>query len=200
MLKKEINAQIKRALSSKNQAIVLISGPSCSGKSTLAKEIEKQLGSTYKVTIISQNDYTKNILNIPKKQDGYQTESLQAFELQEFREDVHNLLSKGECHVPNYSEIDGVRFDKKRKIQKGDITVIEGLHTIAIFKGEYMDAIAIYVDAGDYLCKRRRMEKDMQHGVVQFKTLERWDKSIVPQTNKYVFPQKKFADIVVTEN
>lgn len=118
----------------KKSRVVLIAGPSSSGKTTTSKKLSIFLKSKGCNTIsISLDDYFIDLIDRKKLPDGsYDFESIDAVNTKLFSEQVNQLLSGQEINLPYYDFIKGVsNFRKeKTKISKNDIIVVEGIHAL----------------------------------------------------------------------
>ena len=106
---------------------VIIAGQTCSGKTTLAKEIRDHFLDEYSVAIISQDDYFKNLEDIPHSPGGYLTDSIDAFHVAEFRDDVYTLLKNSIVTMPNYDVATNTRINKNKIVSAGKINIFEDL-------------------------------------------------------------------------
>ena len=112
--------------------IVLISGPSSSGKTTFCKRLQIQLVTNLINPVgLSLDDYFLNREDTPKDESGeYDFESLYALDLPYFNKDLQSLLAGKEIDVPSFDFELGRRVFKGKKLQMKDnaILVIEGIH------------------------------------------------------------------------
>ena len=112
--------------------IILIAGPSSSGKTTFSHRLSTQL-SIYglKPHPIAVDDYFVNREDTPLNEDGsYNFECLEAIDIDQFNEDMLALLSGQEVEMPTFNFRIGKREYKGRKLKLDpeDILVIEGIH------------------------------------------------------------------------
>ncbi len=179
---------------------VLIAGTTCSGKTILANEIYKKFSDRYKVAIVEQDDYFKNLSDIPRSRGGYLTDSVHAFHIEEFKYDVHTLLTKGFVAMPEYDIATNKRLSKTKAKRKGTINIFEGLHTINLLS-DLDNCIKIFVNTDMEICLKRRIARDtLKYKVPEKRIREYWQECVVPMCEKYIFPQKANADIVINRN
>lgn len=119
----------------KNQVkIVLIAGPSSSGKTTFAKRIAVQLKvAGLKPYDISLDNYFVDREKTPRDEHGeYDFESLDALDIEYFNNDLVNLLKGNEVELPKFSFETGKRFfdGTKLSIEDNGILIIEGIHAL----------------------------------------------------------------------
>lgn len=123
--------------------IVLISGPSSSGKTTFCKRLQVQLTTNLLHPVgISLDDYFLNREDTPKDEHGeYDFESLYALDLPYFNKDLKKLLSGEEIELPSFNFESGRRIfkGKKLKLRENSILVIEGIHALNPELTEFID-------------------------------------------------------------
>lgn len=192
----DIYEKISSFLETHNTANVIIAGQTCSGKTTLANRILNYFDGIYSVSIISQDDYFKNLCDIPIANNKYLMEIPEAFWIEEFLDDVHSLLQYGSVYMPNYDIASNSRKNKNKLIYSGQINIFEGLHTIEVLDS-LENSISIFVDTSPDVCLKRRVERDsMNLGIPEKIIRQHWTDCIQPQSERFILPQKNFADIV----
>lgn len=116
----------------KNVKIVLIAGPSSSGKTTFAKRLSIQLRVNGLVPIpISLDDYFLDRELTPKDENGlYDFESIYALDLPLFNQQLEDLLSGREVKLPTFNFKTGRRenYGETMKLPENGVLVIEGIH------------------------------------------------------------------------
>lgn len=204
----------------KNIKIVLIAGPSSSGKTTTAKKLGIYLKSKgLKTHSLSTDDYFVEREQTPKHKDGtYDFECVEAVDVTLFNKTLVDLLNGEEVSLPEFNFITGKKEYKGKKLKLGndDIVIVEGLHAInekltpAI---EQKNKYKIYISPLTQLNidnhnrihtsdvrKLRRMVRDNNfRGYSASDTLNSW-KSIRMGEEKYVFPFQDEADIVINSS
>ncbi len=192
----EIYDEIRKFVETHNTANVVIAGQSCSGKTTLANRIREHFNGKYSVSIISQDDYFKDLRDIPIAGGNYLMDVPEAFWIEEFLNDVHLLFNYGNVNMPNYDISTNSRVNKNKVILSSEINVFEGLHTIQIFNG-LRNSISIFVDTDSDTCLKRRIERDStKFGIPEKRIREYWNECIQPMSKRFIFPQKFYADII----
>lgn len=116
----------------KNVNLVLIAGPSSSGKTTFSKRLGIQMSVNGLIPMpISLDDYFVNREDTPKDEFGeYDFESIHALDLELFNEHLQILLSGGEVEVPIYNFKTGKRewHGHKMKLPEKGVLIVEGIH------------------------------------------------------------------------
>ncbi len=197
--------------------IVLLAGPSSSGKTTTARKLEVYLKARgFKTHSISTDDYFLNRIDTPKKSNGdYDFESLRAVDTDLFNKHLIKLLAGEKVLMPEYNFVLGEREYKGRTLQMGenDIIIIEGLHalnpelTVAIddsnkFKIYISPLTQLNIDnhnrihTSDTRRLRRIIRDNKYRGWNAADTLRNW-KNILEGEEQYVFPYQNKADIII---
>jgi uridine kinase len=114
--------------------LVLITGPTSSGKSTFCKRLSVQLKACGLHPIsFSTDDYFVNRLDTPKLPDGsYDFDNFDTVDHAALQEDVLKLIAGEEVEVPEYNFVTGIReYNGKRlRLAPGSILLIEGIHAL----------------------------------------------------------------------
>ena len=128
----QIADEITRRYHEGGAHVVLIAGPSSSGKTTSSKRLAIQLMTNYIVPkVVELDNYFVNRDRTPRDEDGdYDYESLYALDLEQFNKDVTALLAGEEVAMPTYNFKTGQReyLGNTLKLSDGDILLMEGIH------------------------------------------------------------------------
>ena len=194
--------------------IVLISGPSSSGKTTFCKRLQVQLTTNLLHPVgISLDDYFLNREDTPKDEHGeYDFESLYALDLPYFNKDLKKLLSGEEIDLPTFNFETGQRVfkGKKLKLRENSILVIEGIHALNPELTEFIDdkykyrvyvsvLTSISLDNHNWIPTTdnrllRRIIRDYRfRGYSAEDTIHRWP-SVRRGEDKWIFPYQENAD------
>lgn len=198
--------------------VVLLSGPSSSGKTTTAKRLSTQLiANLIWPYAISLDDYYINRVNTPLDEDGkYDYESLYAIDLRQLRYDVEQLMKGEEVHIPTYNFVKGEREyqeGKQMKLEHHGVLIMEGIHALnpELLEGIPEEAIyRIYVSALSPLSidnhnwistsdnrMIRRMVRDMKfRGTSAEETILRWGE-VRKGEEEWIFPYQENADVMI---
>lgn len=212
-------AQIADEITHRNQGgkrvkLVLISGPSSSGKTTFSKRLSIQLMTNgLKPYPISLDDYFVNRNDTPLDENGkHDFESLYAVDLPFFEEQLTTLLNGGEVELPRYNFTTGKRemSGKKLRIDEHMILIIEGIHALnpaltPHIPNEnkykvYVSALTtILLDNHNYIPTTdnrllRRIIRDYKYrNYSAEETIARWP-SVRAGEEKWIFPYQENAD------
>lgn len=198
----------------KRVKLVLISGPSSSGKTTFSKRLSIQLMTNgLKPYPISLDDYFVNRNDTPLDENGkHDFESLYAVDLPFFEEQLSTLLNGGEVELPRYNFTTGKRemSGKKLRIDEHMILIIEGIHALnpaltPHIPNEnkykvYVSALTtILLDNHNYIPTTdnrllRRIIRDYKYrNYSAEETIARWP-SVREGEEKWIFPYQEKAD------
>ena len=196
--------------------VVLISGPSSSGKTTFCKRLSIQLLTCgIKPIQISLDDYFVHREDTPKDEKGdYDYESLYALDIPLLNKQLNALFAGEEVELPKYNFQTG-RSEKsghKLKMNDDNVLVVEGIHALnpeltAQIPEEqkfrvYASALTtILLDTHNYIPTTdnrllRRIIRDYKYrGVNAMETIRRWP-SVRAGENKWIFPYQENADVM----
>ena len=130
----QIAEEIERRYREQQLRLVLITGPSSSGKTTFCKRISIQLKACgLKPISFSTDDYFVNRVDTPKLPDGsYDFDNFETVAHDALESDLMDLLAGKEVEVPEYNFVTGIREYKGKKLQlkPGTVLLIEGIHAL----------------------------------------------------------------------
>ena len=216
----QLNDIASKVVNNKKIKIVLIAGPSSSGKTTTAKKLSICLQSKgLKTHYLSTDDYFVEREKTPKHKDGsYDFECVEAVDITLFNKTLLDLLNGKEVSLPEFNFRLGRKEYKGKTLKLGedDIVIVEGLHAInekltpAIeAKNKYKVYISplTQLNIDDHnrihtsdIRRLRRMVRDNNfRGYTASDTLNSWN-SIRNGEEKYVFPFQDEADTVINSS
>ena len=196
--------------------VVLIAGPSSSGKTTFCKRLSVQLlASGVKPVQISLDDYFVNRETTPKDENGeYDYESIYALNIPLINEQFNALFRGEEVELPKYNFQTGKSEKSGKKLHLGEnnILVVEGIHALNPLLTEqiandkkfkiYASALTtILLDDHNYIPTTdnrllRRIVRDYKYrGCSAQETIHRWP-SVRAGENKWIFPYQEQADVM----
>ena len=215
-----IAEEITRRYRKGGARIVLIAGPSSSGKTTSSKRLAIQLMCNLIIPqIISLDDYFVNRVDTPRDESGeYDYESLYALDLERFNHDLNALIAGEEVEMPTYNFETGCREFRGNKLKLGEnsILLIEGIHglnpelTAAIPEDQkfrvYASALTTlsiddhnWVPTTDNRLLRRIIRDHKYRGVSARDTIARWQ-SVRSGEEKWIFPYQENADATINSS
>ena len=201
----------------KGVKLVLLAGPSSSGKTTSCKRLSIQLAvSGLKPLQISLDDYFVDREKTPKDESGeYDYESIYALDLKLINEQFNALFRGEEVELPKYDFQSGKskRSGKKLKMNDHNVLVVEGIHALnpeltSLIPDEqiyrvYASALTTilldnhnYIPTTDNRLLRRIIRDNKYRGVSAQETIHRWP-SVRAGENKWIFPFQENADAML---
>ena len=196
--------------------VVLIAGPSSSGKTTFCKRLSVQLlASGVKPVQISLDDYFVNRTETPKDENGeLDYESIYALNISLINEQFNALFRGEEVELPKYNFQTGLSEKSGNRLHLGEnnVLVVEGIHALNPVLTEqiaddkkfkiYASALTtILLDDHNYIPTTdnrllRRIVRDYKYrGCSAQDTIHRWP-SVRAGENKWIFPYQEQADIM----
>ena len=203
--------------SHKGVKLVLLAGPSSSGKTTSCKRLSIQLAvNGLKPLQISLDDYFVDRDKTPKDENGdFDFESIYALNLDLLNEQFNALFRGEEVELPKYDFPSGksVKSGKMLKLEPNNVLVVEGIHALnpeltahvpeeQIFRVYASALTTILLDNHNYIPTTdnrllRRIIRDYKYrGVSAQETIHRWP-SVRAGENKWIFPFQENADAML---
>ena len=210
----QIADEITRRYHNGGARVVLIAGPSSSGKTTSSKRLAIQLITNCIVPkVIELDNYFVNRDRTPRDETGdYDYESLYALDLEQFNKDVTDLLAGKEVAIPTYNFKKGEReyLGNTLKLADGDILLMEGIHGLnpeltALIPEEqkfrlFVSALTTlsiddhnWIGTYDNRLLRRIIRDHMYRGSNALQTIQRWP-SVRRGEDKWIMPFHENAD------
>ena len=200
--------------------MVLISGPSSSGKTTSAKRLGIQLGVLgLKPVMISLDDYFVEREKTPRDENGeYDYEALEAIDLELFNDHLRRLMAGESIDIPRYDFVTGRRtkHDAPLTLDERSILIVEGIHGlnprltpsipdeqkfriyISCFTSVAMDNLSRIATTDNRLLRRLVRDARMR-GADALATLSRWE-SVRRGEERHIFPYQENADVMLNSS
>ena len=194
--------------------IVLLAGPSSSGKTTTAGKIAQKIkNSGRNAYTLSLDDYYRNAADIPVTAEGLKDfENVSALDIDLIHKTFSDLIEKRTAQVPEFDFVSGTRKPETKRVElkKDDLIIVEGIHALnpIITKGldeSHITKVYISVssrvtdDAGRVIFSKRnlrlvrRMIRDYHYRNTSVeKTLSQWPE-VLKGEDKYIFPFERNA-------
>lgn len=194
--------------------IIMLTGPSSSGKTTTAKLLEAKFEKAGREThIISLDNFYTGNKNIPKLPNGeYDFEALEALDIPYIKSCIKGILERGQCMLPKYSFSRRERepIFTELKVEKNNIIIIEGIHALNPIFTDGINASAIkkiyisvkqgikddekkLLQAQDIRFLRRLVRDTAFRGSNAEETISMWD-NVCRGERKYIRPFKYLSD------
>ena len=209
--------EVSKAVIENKKRIVLMAGPSSSGKTTTSRKLDMYLESQgYKALPLSLDDFFLERKDTPIGEDGKPDfESINCVDLNLFSTTLNKLMSGEEVYLPTFDFVTGEKVfdDFTTKIDEHTIIIIEGLHAINPKLIEMLDINLIYkvyispltplnVDRHNYVSTTdnrllRRIIRDFRtRGRTAEQTIASWE-SVRRGEEKHIFPFTDTVDAII---
>ena len=196
--------------------LVLITGPSSSGKSTFCKRLSVQLlACGLRPYSFSTDDYFVNRVDTPKLPNGqYDFDNIETVDYKLLGEHLERLMKGEVVEVPEYNFVTGKREwnDKKFKLSNDSVLIIEGIHALNPLLTKqipdskkykiYISALtSISLDDHNWIPTQdnrllRRIIRDYNKGAFSAReTISQW-KSVCEAEDQWIFPFQETADVM----
>lgn len=197
--------------------IVLVAGPSSSGKTTLSKRLSIQLRVLgLEPETISLDNYFVDREHTPLDENGnYNFEALEAVDVEAFNADLNRLFAGEKIEMPKFRFTDGKRYYDGTTLQLSDrsILIVEGIHGLNPALTPHVDDRLKYkiyasalttlsldnmsvVSTTDNRLLRRIVRDSKYRGRTAYDTIKGWG-SVRRGEDKYIFPYQEQADVMV---
>ncbi|MDD6282917.1 MAG: nucleoside kinase [Oribacterium sp.] len=211
---------IATRIAHQKKRIVLIAGPSSSGKTTFSKRLSIQLQALglhpHPITV---DNYFKNRKDAPRDANGnYNFESIDCLDLKQFNDDMNALLKGERVPMPTYNFISGEREynGKYMQLSDQDVLVIEGIHCLndqMSYALPEESRFRIYISAltqinvdehnriptTDGRLLRRMVRDNRTRGYSAQQTIAMW-KNVRKGEDENIFPYQESADVMVNSS
>ncbi len=212
----QIAEEINRRYQDGDLRLVLITGPSSSGKTTVAKRLSIQLMACgLKPLTVSTDDYFVNRLDTPRLPDGsFDFDNFDTVDHEAMQNDLIKLLDGEEVQVPEYNFVTGIREynGKTLRLTPGAVLLVEGIHALntgltdripdaAKFRIFINTIVSISLD--DHNCiptsdnrLLRRIVRDYNKGAFSAQeTIANWP-NVRRAEVKWIYPFQETADVL----
>jgi len=209
-------AQIADTICEGKAKVILIAGPSSSGKTTFANRLGIQLmvnGKKFK-TISLDNYFVDRELTPLDHNGNYDFDTIEAVDLELFNKDINRLLKGEEVRLPTFNFLIGKReyINPPSLMHDGEYIVIEGIHGLNPKLTKHIKKANVYkiyisaltplnidnqnrISTTDLRLIRRMIRDNQYRGHNATRTLELWE-NVVKGENKYIFPFQENADVM----
>lgn len=177
--------------------LIAIAGPSCSGKTTLARHLAGHLpGGTL---LLSLDSYYRDLAQLPLEQrHHFNFDEPAALDLTLLVGNLEGLTQSRAVDKPVYLFPAHVRASRPERVEPAPWIILEGLFALYWEQVRRLCHARIFVEAADALCLERRLARDtVERGRTRESILEQYTRQVRPMCQQYLLPTRAFADLVI---
>ncbi len=179
--------------------IVGISGPSCAGKSSVARMLADSLPKDQAV-VIGLDSYYRDLTTVASEElEQWNFDRPESLDIPLLHQQVRDIASGVPIEKPVYLYPSHTRAPDRVTLNPHQFVIIEGLYSLYWAELRDLMALRVFIDLEDSVCLERRLKRDVverkfkpDYIAWQYKT------TVYPMYCKYVLPSRKFADIIVS--
>ena len=176
--------------------IIAIGGPSCAGKTELAKRLARSLSAT----ILPMDAYYRDLAFLPlESRCKFNFDIPDSIDHTLLREHLTALAAGMSVRRPVYDFTVHMRSSRWKTVTPGAFLILEGLFALHWDDLRPLLTTKVYVDAPDEVCLARRQVRDvLERGRTAESVHKQWVETVHPMAELYVRPTRRFADVVVS--
>ncbi len=175
--------------------LIGIAGPSCAGKTEVARRVAAALGAP----LIGLDAYYRDLAHLPLEE-----RALANFDVPEALDEkllfthMRRLAGGAATEIPVYDFTRHVRSTAVAQVEASDFIVVEGLFTLHWQELRELLAVKVFVAADHEVCLARRIERDVrERGRTRESVLRQYADTVRPMADKHVLPTRAFADLTL---
>lgn len=176
--------------------LIAIAGPSCSGKSELAKWLSRELSAP----IVSLDSYYRDLPHLPfEKRARTNFDEPAALDETLILAHMGALAARGSIDKPTYDFTQHLRAPEVQHIEPADFVILEGLFALHSAPARLLCGTKVYIEVDDAVCFARRLDRDVrERGRTPESVREQYTATVRPMAEKYIWPTRNFADVIVS--
>ena len=178
--------------------IIGIAGPSCSGKTALAKHIMEKLGQG-NCSLIPLDSYYYDISHLsPREIEAHNYDLPDALEKNLLIKHIRTIADGNEIDMPVYDYVTHRRSSKKILVKPAEFILVEGLFVLYWEALRKVLSSKVFIMVNDSLCFKRRLVRDMkERGVRREYVSKQYETMVRPMYEQFIKPTLKYADLIV---
>ncbi|MBZ5512947.1 MAG: uridine kinase [Acidobacteriia bacterium] len=176
--------------------IIAVAGPSCAGKTELAKRLARSLSAT----ILSMDAYYRDLAFLPlESRSKFNFDLPDSLDHTLLREHLTALAAGLPIQRPVYDFTIHTRSSVWETVTPGPFLILEGLFALYWDDLRPLLTTKVYVDAPDEVCLARRQVRDvLERGRTAESVHKQYIEIVRPMAELYIHPTRRFADVVVS--
>lgn len=173
-----------------------IAGPSCSGKTTLARFLADSLPGDN--LVLSFDSYYRDFAHLsPAEKTGFNFDAPEALDLELLHQHLQTLARGAGIDCPVYQFATHSRAPRGEWVEPGDHVIVEGLFALYWSQLRDLYRASIFVQTSDSLCLERRLSRDVaERGRTRASVLAQYQSQVRPMCQRFVLPTRIHADQV----
>jgi len=177
--------------------ILGIAGPSCSGKTTLARSLADTLPGDN--LVLSLDSYYRDFASLPAAEKaGFNFDAPEALDLDLLHPHLQTLARGTGVEQPVYEFATHGRAPRGEWVEPGDYVIVEGLFALYWPQLRGLYRAAFFVQTDDALCLERRLARDVaERGRTRASVVAQYRSQVRPMCQRFVLPTRIHADQVV---
>ncbi|WP_031498821.1 uridine kinase [Bryobacter aggregatus] len=178
--------------------LVGIAGPSCSGKTELARGLARQLHEDALLFALDHYYNDRSHIEEPER-SNFNFDHPDTLDAKLLIKDIESLKNGLAIEQPRYSFVTHSRLEDTEPVAPRPIILIEGLFSLYWEELRNLLDLRVYVETNDEECFRRRLRRDVtERGRTPESIQEQYCKNVRPMALAYVRPSAAFADLTVS--
>ncbi len=178
--------------------LILISGGTCSGKTTIARAIGRRVESL-KTVIVSHDNYYKDLSQMQMEERAkVNFDHPDSIDQKYLFDDLKEMLRGKAVNVPEYDFSTHSRGEGKLCVADADLVILEGIFALYYLELLELSDLKIYVDTDADTRLARRLARDiLERGRNVESVLEQYEQTVKPSHAAFIEPSKKNADLII---
>ena len=176
--------------------LILVAGPSSSGKSTLARALCQEIGAD-RACLLSLDHYYRDLRHLSARERALiDFDHPDAWESEKLIKDMGQLLEGNPVEMPEYDFTTHLRMEEKQPISPCPFIIAEGLFALCYAKLNALASLKIFVDIDDAVALQRRLERDTrERGRSPESIARQFNKTVRAANRIHIRPSAEVADI-----
>ncbi len=178
--------------------LIAIAGPSCSGKSSVARQLALTLPAP--ATIFTLDSYYHDLSHLESAQRAATNfDHPDSMDGALIVQHVQALINGEEILRPIYDFATHSRTSRTEAMRSQDFLIVEGLFTLYWPELRALAAVKVFMEAAHELCLPRRQARDIaERGRSLQSVVDQYAATVRPMTDQYINPTREFADLVLS--
>ena len=192
--------QVRKPAESRRPTVIGVAGGTGSGKTTIVREILKELDPD-NVLVIQHDSYYRDRSHLPSgERANVNYDHPDALETSLLIEHLRQLLASAPANIPIYDFVTHTRKPESQQVKPCRVIVVEGILILADAALRELFDIKVFVDTDADIRFIRRLERDIaKRGRTRESVVAQYLQTVRPMHLEFVEPSKRYADVIVPE-